>query len=377
MHVVLLKSRARNRGGLEKAASRIASAFVERGANVSILTTGSAEGLQFRPEISIYPTRLISWPAFYRMEQFDRYVQKWLKEHPANLVFGMDRNRRQTHIRAGNGVHDAYLKSRILTEGKLKYLTCLLNPMHRKILEMEKASFECPELKKLFTNSRMVRDQILERYATDPTKIQVIHNGVEWHEMEQDFLNWPHQKEDACKALQLDPHLFQFLFIGNGYLRKGLVQLLHALAQVKQRQFQLSVIGKDNQTKRFEALAFRLGLGKRVRFFGHRSDIRTFYQIADVLTIPSFYDPFANVTVEALAMGLYVLSSKQNGGSEILTSSNGDVIPDLLNIEAFASSLESAMRRKKTIQSALLARQSAAHLDYSNQMHSLMEACYG
>jgi UDP-glucose:(heptosyl)LPS alpha-1,3-glucosyltransferase len=377
MHVVLLKSRARNRGGLEKAASRIASAFVERGAKVSILTTGSAEGLQFRPEISVYPTQLISWPAFFRMEQFDRYVQEWLKKNPANLVFGMDRNRFQTHIRAGNGVHDAYLKSRILTEGKFKYYTCLLNPMHRKILQMEKASFEYPQLKKLFTNSRMVRDQILERFATDPAKIQVIHNGVEWHEMEKDFHSWPLQKEASCKALNLDPHLFQFLFIGNGYLRKGLVQLLHALARVKRRDFQLSVIGKDNQVKRYEALSLSLGLGKKVRFFGHRADIRTFYQIADVLTIPSFYDPFANVTVEALAMGLYVLSSKHNGGSEILTSANGDVIPDLLNVEAFAHSLESAMRRKKTIQSAHLARQSVAHLDFSNQMHSLMEACYG
>ena len=44
-----------------------------------------------------------------------------------------------------------------------------------------------------------------------------------------------------------------------------------------------------------------------------------FYQMADALVIPSFYDPFANVTVEALAMGLFVLSSKHNGGPEILT----------------------------------------------------------
>ena len=44
-----------------------------------------------------------------------------------------------------------------------------------------------------------------------------------------------------------------------------------------------------------------------------------FYQQSDCLAIPSFYDPFANVTLEALAMGLYAVSSKTNGGHEILT----------------------------------------------------------
>ena len=39
-HIALLKSRAKNHGGLEKYASRIAKAFIDKGARVSILTTG-------------------------------------------------------------------------------------------------------------------------------------------------------------------------------------------------------------------------------------------------------------------------------------------------------------------------------------------------
>lgn len=361
-HVVLLKSKAGNSGGLEKYASRIAAAFTAKGARVSILTTGSTP--QNNPSIYTFPTA--AWPAFLRMEQFDRAVTRWLKKNHADLVFGMDRNRFQTHIRAGNGVHAAYLESRVHTEGWVKKWTCMLNPLHIKILQLEKQAFENPLLQKLFTNSYMVRDQILQRFQTDPKKIQVIHNGVEWHEMQADFSAWTEQKRSD---------LFQFLFIGNGYLRKGLDRLLEGLARLKRRDFQLSVIGKDNKIDEYRAKTIRLGLDKQVFFFGAQTDIRPFYQTADVLVIPSFYDPFANVTVEALAMGLFVVSSKQNGGHEILTAENGTVIEDLLNTDSVVNALEIAMKHPKTPLSAELARQSVKHLDFSHQLTTLVEAC--
>jgi UDP-glucose:(heptosyl)LPS alpha-1,3-glucosyltransferase len=372
-HVVLLKSRATNLGGLEKSASRIATAFVEKGARVSVLTTGPQP--KNSSEVSFYAIQTIPWPSFIRMEQFDKFTRSWLKNNPADLVFGMDRNREQTHIRAGNGVHDAYLQSRIFTEGKLKAFSCRLNPMHRKILELEKNAFENPRLKKLFTNSNMVREQILERYNTDPAKIQVIHNGVEWNDMEQDFERWPSIREKAFERFQLDPHLFHILFIGNGYRRKGLNQLLLGLSRLANPRVHLSVIGHDNQIEKYIAKAKRLQISKQVRFFGPQPEMRPFYQLADVLAIPSFYDPFANVTIEALAMGLFVISSSFNGGSEILTSQNGAVIENLLDPDAIVETLKIALQHQKTEINSKAIRQSVKHLDFSKQMSLLTEAC--
>jgi UDP-glucose:(heptosyl)LPS alpha-1,3-glucosyltransferase len=377
-HVVLLKSQVRSFGGLEKSASRIAKAFVERGARVSVLTSGSNSGLEERG-ISVHAAKTAAWPAFLRMEHFDRFVRTWLRENPADLVFGMDRNRFQTHFRAGNGVHEAYLKSRILTEGKWKYYSCLLNPMHRKILDIEKKAFENPSLKKLFTNSHMVKRQILEKFSTDPAKIQVVHNGVEWQEMEADFTAWPEKKLHTLRDFFLPADKFHLLFIGNGYLRKGLLQLLEGLARLNNPDVHLSVIGKESHLDVYQTAAYKLGLIKRVHFFGPRTDIRPFYQYADALAIPSFYDPFANVTVEALAMGLFVISSKFNGGSEILTApssiSSGIVIEELQCPDSIASALREAIRHPKTIESAFKRRLLVERLDFSHQMKSLIEAC--
>lgn len=374
-HVVLLKSRAANFGGLEKSASRIASAFVNQGANVSILTTGEAP--ENSEHISFHATETLAWPAFLRMEQFDRFTKRWLENNPADLIFGMDRNREQTHVRAGNGVHDAYLKSREWTEGKWKAISCKFNPLHRKILELEKYAFENPRLQKLFTNSHMVRNQILERYKTPPAIIEVIHNGVEWYEMERDFARWSLQKEEMLKKWDLPKDAFHFLFIGHGYLRKGLSQLLLGLSRLKTKHFHLSIVGKDSKIEEYIKKADELGLSKNVRFFGPQPDMRPFYQLADVLVIPSFYDPFANVTIEALAMGLFVVSSKYNGGHEILSPENGLVLENLLDADAIATDLAKAMSYLKTEQSAKRLRESVRHLDFSLQLNLLMKACLG
>lgn len=370
--VVLLKSRSSQQGGLEKMASRIAQAFLDKGANVTILTTGDAPA---QSNIPVIATKTVPWPAFLRMEQFDYFVRRWIKQHGADLIFGMDRNRIQTHIRAGNGVHAAYLKSRFLTDGLFKACICHFNPLHRKILELEQEAFENPGLQKLFTNSAMVRHQILEHYRVDPAKIEVIHNGVEWHEMEKDFAMWPEKREEGLKKFFLNPNEFHLLFIGNGYSRKGLDKLLFALAQMPQEPIHLSVIGKDNRIDLYRAKAAQLGLQNKVSFFGPSGEIRLFYQLADCLIIPSFYDPFANVTIEALAMGLFVLSSKHNGGHEILTQANGAVIEDLLNPDALVSSLQTALKHRKTKESSSLIRESVKRYDFSNQLKILMAGC--
>lgn len=366
--VVLLKSRSTSQGGLEKHAKRIADAFVKKGASVTLLTTGTPP---VASSIPVYAAKTSLWPSFLRMEQFDTFCQSWVKEHGAEIVFGMDRNRSQTHIRAGNGVHAAFLESRLFTEGKFKSLLCKINPLHRKILELEKAAFESKELKTLFTNSHLVKHQVLQYYNVDPAKIEVIHNGVEWEEMKSSFETWEEKRALLCQTHNLNPNHFHLLFIGHGYLRKGLDRLLLGLSLLKNKEVHLSIIGKDKQLETYRAKVIHLGLENQVRFFGPVTDVHSFYQLADALLIPSFYDPFANVTVEALAMGLYVVSSKHNGGCEILNSSNGHIIQDLLDENEMVQVLEKTLQMRKTNKSALQIRESVKHLDFSKQLDRL------
>jgi UDP-glucose:(heptosyl)LPS alpha-1,3-glucosyltransferase len=84
------------------------------------------------------------------------------------------------------------------------------------------------------------------------------------------------------------------------------------------------------------------------------------------------YDPFANVTVEALAMGLWVLSSRRNGGSEVLTAAAGEVVEAIENPQEMAEALDRATEHPKGIESAQTIRQSVSHLDFRLRLNRMV-----
>jgi len=85
------------------------------------------------------------------------------------------------------------------------------------------------------------------------------------------------------------------------------------------------------------AAARRLG---NVRFLGEL-DLVDFYRTVDVLIHPTHYDPFALVTVEALACGLPVITTRWNGAASILTEGReGHVIEDPWQVEVLRERIE-------------------------------------
>lgn len=337
--VVFLKSRLAHRGGLEHYTHKLASAFAAKGCDVTILTTGPVPPIEGIEVISVAPGSKFS---LFHLWRFDRLCQKWLANNQAKIIFGMERNSYQTHYRAGSGVHAVYLKQR--RASFLKRLSFALNPLHRYILKLEKQAFEHPDLRVLFTNSHMVKQEILNTYATPEEKIKVVHNGVAWSDKAEAFE----------KSLERSPAPYHFLFVGNDFTRKGLPELLAALKTLKS-PYQLTVVGKGTPIK-----------APHTRYVGPQSNVTPFYAAADALVLPSLYDPFSNVTLEALAMGLFVLTSKTNGAHEILEPTTGIVIDDL------PTDLNTALNHPKTPDHARSIRQSVKALDFSSQLDKIV-----
>ncbi len=307
MRIALVKQNFSAVGGLEKQTNRLADALKVRGCQVTLLTH-------------------VENPS-----EFD-------------VILGIDRTLKQTHHRAGNGVHAAYLQHR-------KRPLSALMPRHQKLLQFEKTMIAYPSLRHIITNSDMVKQEFVQFYNYDPAKITTIHNGVEWAEMQSAFNS--SMKDD----------LFHFLFVGQDFRRKGLRQLILALVNRKSVPWQLTVIGYDRHLAYYQKLAKRHGLENRVTFTGHTNAL-PYYQRAHALVLPTLYDPFANVTVEALAMGLPVVTTHTNGGSEVINATNGIVITDLV------SDLDQCMQTRWD-PSAI--RNSVKHLDFSNQFKTYAE----
>src|SRR5205823_2111200 len=104
-----------------------------------------------------------------------------------------------------------------------------------------------------------------------------------------------------------------------------------------------------------------------VRFLGEIADLRPIYAAADIFILPSIYDPFSNACLEALASGLPVITTCDNGFSEVIENGVHGSIVDLPNN---VSGLRDAIRfwsdesRRVTARSTIIDR--ASQFDISN-----------
>ena len=168
--------------------------------------------------------------------------------------------------------------------------------------------------------------------------ISVIYNGLDperFSPLRRAELRCP-----ARKAFGLGETDFALLLIGNDWKNKGLLCLLQAAGAVGDRRLKMLVAGRDNPAP-FAAEIERLGLSGRVQFLPPRPDVEFFYAAADAYIGPSLEDAFAQPPAESMACGLPVITSRNNGGAEIIVhGENGFVMEDPTDSATLAKWME-------------------------------------
>jgi len=356
LRVALLKSSFHQKGGLEKYCFRTANALRERGHSVSILTSSPSS-----EEDHVIQICSRVKPSALQLIWFDWHCRKYLRQYPHDIVFGFDRHFLPlTHYRAGNGCHAAYLERRRKGSSFLKALSFYCNPLHLLTLLSERWLFERHPPRAIICNSHLVQGELHRYYPDTPQeRIHVVHNGVEWHDYEEPF---------SRRQSSTVPRI---LFIGHEWRRKGLELSLQALSRITSSEFRMVVVGKERDPSYFITLADRYGLSNRIEFIPTPQPAIPFYQSSDIALLPSLYDPFANATVEALAMGLYVITTTSNGGSEVVQEGvNGSVID--YDAGECARQLLYAFNRIREKGSQDQIRHSVRQYDFSTQLQKIV-----
>jgi UDP-glucose:(heptosyl)LPS alpha-1,3-glucosyltransferase len=217
----------------------------------------------------------------------------------------------------------------------------------------------------------MVRNEILSYYPRTEQKLLVIHNGVEWHEFEDAFQSGIAQRGRILKALGLGKEGFHYLFLGSGYERKGLMKAIAALRLLPDST-ELLVVGKERNESRYKAFCQKSGLLQRVHFFGPQRDVLPFLQVADAFILPTLYDPFSNASLEALAMGLYTITSNANGCAEVIRDGAGQIIRDLQDAGSVAEAMKSAFGSHLSKSEI---RETVKYLDFNAQLERIVDVC--
>jgi UDP-glucose:(heptosyl)LPS alpha-1,3-glucosyltransferase len=336
LKLAVVRQRYNPYGGAERFVSRAAAALTAQGASVTVVArdwTGAEREAQWLRCDPFYVGRIWRDASFARAA-CDATATGF------DLVQSHERIACCDLYRAGDGVHAQWLEHRARLLTPLRRLALRAHPYHRYVLAAERRLFASPRLKAVICNSRMVRDEVEHWFGVDRARLHVIHNGVD---LDAFHPRLREHRAASRRSLGLHEADRVVLFVGAGFERKGVAQLLRALARSDAANLHLVVVGKDRAEGRMRELARRLGIDSRVHWVGPQRDVRPYYGCADCFALPTFYDPFPNAALEALASGLPVVTTTACGAAELVEPGvSGYVLSDASDASTLAGCLQRA-----------------------------------
>lgn len=244
------------------------------------------------------------------------------------VIFSLERVWSCHIFRAGDGVHAAWLARKSKTQGALSWFAQRLTRKHGNILRLEESMLRQGRAELVIANSDFVRDEIVNQYGFPAERIRVIQNGVGVADFALDLS----RREEMRRDLGFRPGEIMVLFVGSGWERKGLRYAIDSVEALHDLKFRLVVAGRG---------AARQYASRIAQFVGESRDVRSLYAAADILLAPTLYDPFSNACLEALASGLPVITTRDNGFSEIITHElNGSIVQHGSDVPALTSALQ-------------------------------------
>jgi len=280
-----------------------------RGHQISILTDSRPPAAL--NDVTFLPVPILKPFSFLKMLSFARFSQIIARKNKFNLIFSNERTLYHDIYFAGEGCHRAWLRQRFRQIGLVKKFLILINPLHLTILYLEKRCLRSPRLRGVIAFSNRTREELVEEHNLPPEKIKVVYHGA------PSSPSLTPDRTTLRRDLGIAENEIVILYIGTGFERKGLRYLIEGLAHFDSPSFRLMVVGKG-PIEKYRHLAQRLGLEARVHFYGPNPNAPLFYSIADIFVLPTLYEPFGLVVLEAMSFGVPVLVSQYAGAAELI-----------------------------------------------------------
>ena len=185
------------------------------------------------------------------------------------------------------------------------------SPIPKNTISIAKQAYA--SINQLLTVSTALKDNILRQIGVDSI---VVSNmvGKEFH-----YIKPNNDKQNTI-------HL---ITTGRLIPEKHFDMLIQAVANISSLPLRLSIIGNGSEMNRLKKLVHELQIEDKVQLMGHKSkqEIVTLLQESDIFVLPSQSETFGVAYIEALACGLPIIATDCGGPRDIVTNSNGLLIP--------------------------------------------------
>lgn len=148
-------------------------------------------------------------------------------------------------------------------------------------------------------------EQLTTSYRLDEDEVEMIPHGVD--------TDWFYPRDEEHPAV--DEEKTTLLYVGRLGARKGLDLALRALAEVDDEDVELLIAGTGRHEETLRELARELGIADQVQFLGYvpNENLPVLYSSSDIFLLPSEYEGFGLVLLEAMACGTPVIGVDAGG----------------------------------------------------------------
>ena len=169
----------------------------------------------------------------------------------------------------------------------------------------------------VITCSRYMRVHVANVFGVRPSKITAIPNGIDPRDLEPVSEDLP-----TLRARYAEPDELLVLLVGRLVYEKGFHLALDALAPIVRRRggVRFVVAGTGTAEGELKRQAQQLGLARHGAFLGWIGDdmLHSLYRICDLCIVPSIYEPFGLVALEAMASGCLCVVADTGGLREVV-----------------------------------------------------------
>jgi len=306
MKLAVIANRVYKHGGMERASAEVFS----RIACTDDVTIIATECEIANGHLRWLPVRAtIRRPAMLTQAMFARSAQTLERAERYDLIVSVDSAARDADVVIAHfclGMFTARF-------GGLRGGASRLRRMYQRVAERslaarERGLYRSSRLRGVIAVSSGLKRELMEQYGIEDSKIQVIPNGVDRTVFQ------PAPNLEARLALRrelgLPEKTFLAVFVGGDWDRKGLADVIRAIAKLPGTD--LVVVGGGNAAA-FGRLADSVGVGSRVHFAGIQAQPQRYLAAGDVFACPSRYETFSMSGLEAAACGLPLIVVRTNG----------------------------------------------------------------
>jgi len=304
-------------GGISRDLDRIGAECVGRGHTVRIYTL-EWEGPP-NDAVEVVVASVKGLMNHTRYERFAQWVAADLRERPVDLVIGMNKMPGVDVYYAG----DSCYEEKSQTQRRWGYR---LTARYRLFSAFEGAVFGRDSETEILTISEVQTPLFRRHYGTQWERLHPLPPGIDpSRKAPPDRAG---ARREARRDLGVANHEHLVLFVGSGFIKKGLdraIEAFAALPTVLRSTSRLFVVGEDN-AKPFVSRIARLGLTERVTFFRGRDDVPCFLFAADALLLPAYDENTGTVILEAMIAGVPVLATENCGYAQFIEQADAGLV---------------------------------------------------